>query len=295
MKVGRAMTIGFAAGAAGAALVARRNGRGRAYIPLPPGRVATALITGASSGIGAEFARQLAAGGYMPILVARRQNRLEEVADRLARRYGIQSEVLVADLSTDAGVNAVIDRIRDLDDLTVLINNAGFGTRGKLVSADPEKQAAMVRLHALATMQLTQAALPGMVERRRGAIINVSSVAAFLRRPGAVNYCATKAYINAFSEALAQELRGTGVQVQALCPGFTQTEFHDSPEYASKDGGPPARRGPDFIWLSADKVVRESLAALERDQVICVPGLTYQILVGVLRTPIIGPALGRSV
>ena len=295
MKLRRAVAIGFAAGAAGAALLARRGGRGRIYIPLPPGRVATALITGASSGIGAEFARQLAAGGYTPILVARRQDRLEAVADNLAQRYGIQSEILVADLSQDVGVAAVVGRIRELDDLAVLVNNAGFGTKGRLANADPEKQAAMVRLHALATMQLTQVALPGMIERRRGAIINVSSVAAFIRRPGAVNYCATKAYINAFTEGLAQELQGTGVQVQALCPGLTHTEFHDSPEYASKTGEIQAKRGPDFIWLSAEQVVRDSLAALEHDRVLCIPGLTYQILAGVARTPIIGPALSRRV
>lgn len=293
MKLGRAVAIGFAGGAVGAALLARRGGRGRVYIPLPPGRVATALITGASSGIGAEFARQLAAGGYTPILVARRQERLEEVADNLAQRYGIQSQILAADLSEDAGVAAVVERIRELGDLTVLVNNAGFGTKGRLANADPEKQAAMVRLHALATMQLTQAALPGMIERRRGAIINVSSVAAFIRRPGAVNYCATKAYINAFCEGLAQELRGTGVQVQALCPGFTHTEFHNSPEYASKTGKPRTKRGPEFIWLSAEKVVRDSLTALEHDRVICIPGLTYQILAGVARTPFIGPVLAR--
>ncbi len=293
MKVGRAVAVGFAVGTAGAALLARRGGRGRVYIPLPPGRMATALITGASSGIGAEFARQLTAGGYTPILVARRRERLEEVADRLAQRYGIQPQILVADLSEEAGAATVAERIRELDDLTVLVNNAGFGTKGRLVNADPDKQAAMVRLHALATMQLTQAALPGMIQRRRGAIINVSSVAAFIRRPGAVNYCATKAYINAFSEGLAQELRGTGVQVQALCPGFTHTEFHSSPEYASKDGESPAKRGPEFIWLSAEKVVRDSLTALEHDKTIFIPGLTYQILAGVVRTPIIGPVLAR--
>jgi len=289
MKLRRTLAIGFAAGMAGAAMFARRNQGGRIYLPLPPGRVASALITGASSGIGAEFARQLAAGGYKPILVARRQERLEELAIELEQKYGVHAEALPADLTTDEGVATVIRRIQALDDLTMLVNNAGFSAVGSFVNVDPAQQTDMVRLHVLAPMQITQAALPGMVERKRGAIINVSSVAGFLRARGNVNYCATKAYLIAFSESLAMELHGSGVQVQALCPGLTHTEFHSTEEYA----GRRQRKRPDFLWLSAGRVVMDSLAALEHNRVICIPGAQYQIYVGIARMPVIGPAIMR--
>ncbi len=284
MKPERMLAAGFAAGLIGAVAVNNRAQRGRVFLPLRPGRVASALVTGASSGIGAEYARQLAAGGYRVTLVARREERLTALQQELLDRYGMESDVLPADLSTDAGIDTVVERIRAMDDLTVLVNNAGFGTVGRLVNADPARQTEMVRLHVLATMELTQAALPGMTGRGSGAIINVSSIAAFIHMPGNVNYCATKAYINAFSETLAAELRGTGVQVQALCPGYTVTEFHDSSEYARFDRS----RSPSFLWMSPREVVTESLRALERDNVIFVPGLAYKSAVALLSTPVLG-------
>jgi short-subunit dehydrogenase len=148
----------------------------------------------------------------------------------------------------------------------------------------------MLRLHVLAPMRLTRAALPGMLSRRRGAIINVSSVAGFIYSPGNVNYCASKAYLTTFTEGLALELAGTGVAAQALCPGFTHTEFHQRM-------GPDSRRRPPFMWLTAEGVVRASLRQIERDgPVVCVPGLRYKVLVallGVLPRRVIGLLTGR--
>lgn len=246
-----------------------------------------ALITGASSGIGAEFARQLAARGLDLVLVARRQERLDALAAELSAAHGVACEAIAADLAHEAGIAQVEARIRTLNNLAVLVNNAGFGTVGRLVNADPARQQEMVALHVMAPMRLTQAALPNMTARKRGAIVNVSSVAAYVRLRGTANYVATKSYLNAFSETLQIELRGTGVYVQALCPGFTRTEFHATPDYARVK----STQYPDFMWLKAGDVVRQSLDALGNGQVIFVPGALYRGLVALLRTPFLGNAL----
>ncbi len=213
-----------------------------------------ALITGASSGLGATFARQLAIYGMDLILVARRRDRLEQLAKDLETACGVRVEVLPADLTVADDLARVEQRIAEAQDLEYLINNAGFGTRGRFFEADRESQDQMHRLHVLATMRLTHAALPGMVARRRGSMINVSSVAAFGSTPGSVSYCATKAWMNAFTEALALELdlAGSPVRVQALCPGFTYTEFHDVM-------GMDRNVIPTGWWLPADAVVAASL------------------------------------
>ena len=272
---------------------------GWALLRTPPGRFKwrprdaaapqTALITGASAGIGAEFARQLAARGFDLVLVARRADRLTELAETLTATFKINCEVLAADLAHEAGVAAVEARIRTLDTLTVLVNNAGFGTLGKLVNADPARQQEMVALHVMAPMRLTQAALPGMKARQHGAIINVSSVAAYVRLRGNVNYTATKAYLNAFSEVLQSELLGSGVYVQALCPGFTHTEFHFTPDF--KDHKPLPY--PEFMWKSAEEVVSASLDAIGNGQVAFVPGVLYRSLVLALRMPVLGDNVMR--
>ena len=161
------------------------------------------------------------------------------------------------------------------------MNNAGFGTWGTFEKIPTEQHLAMIQDHILATVRLSRAALPGMMSRRHGAIINVSSIAAFLPNPGNVTYCASKAYLNSFSLALQSELSHTGVRVQALCPGFTVTEFHDNPEYAARN---IRAKIPAALWMSADDVVAASLKELRRGRVICIPGLKNRVLV----------ALGRS-
>jgi short-subunit dehydrogenase len=233
----------------------------------------TALITGASSGIGATFARQLAARGYNLILVARRLDRLQSLADELHQRFSVEAEALAADLSNPADVERIGKRIEAQEDLTMLVNNAGFGTVGHFVDVDLERHMQMIAVHVAATTSLCRAALPGMIKRKQAAIINVSSLAAFV--PMHVTYSSTKAYLIVFSEALQMELKGTGIRVQALCPGFTYTEFHDTPEYEAHDG----RAGiPKFLWMSADEVVTTSLRSLERGSVICVPGLLNRLM-----------------
>jgi hypothetical protein len=234
------------------------------------------VVTGATAGIGREFSEQLAWRGYDLLLVARDRNRLTEVAASLASAHGVEAEAFPADLTRDDDVTRLAERLAASPRLALLVNNAGFGTRGRLAEADPAKQVAMVRLHALAPMRLTQAALPVMLRNRVGAVVNVSSIASFIYSAGNANYCATKAYLTTFSEGLAAEVAGTGVQVQALCPGFTRTEFHG--RMAVPD------RLPKFAWKSARAVVDHSLRCLDRGgPTICVPGLRFKILVAVIR------------
>jgi uncharacterized protein len=249
-----------------------------------------AVVTGASAGIGKEFCEQLAARGYDLLIVSRDAFRLEELKQRLETERGVSVDVFPADLSLDDDVSRLVGVVAALPRLALLVNNAGFGTQGPLVNASPAQQEAMLRLHTLAPMRLTQAALPLLVARHGGGIINVSSVASFLYAPESVNYCATKAYLTTFSEGLASELAGTGVRIQALCPGFTHSEFHQ--RMAADTGDRPR-----WMWLSARQVVTTSLRDFERGgSVICVPTLRYKIMVSLLRLMprrIIGALTGR--
>jgi len=259
--------------AAGAAVAGQRARAGRA------------VITGASAGIGAAFARQLAAAGFDLTLVARREDRLRALADELSATHAIRAEAWPADLADAGDVAALANRLAAADDLVLLVNNAGFGTRGEFIDVPLERTLDMIRVHVLATVTLCRAAAPGMVARGGGAIINVSSIAAFFPSAGGANYGATKAYLNAFSEALAAELRGTGVAVQALCPGFTTTEFHDVGDYQNFDRG----QIPVPLWMPAGDVVDESLAALGRGRVIVVPGAKYRAVVAAANSPLGNP------
>jgi hypothetical protein len=235
-----------------------------------------ALITGASSGLGKEFAEQLAASGHDVVLVARDAARLHDLARDFRSRFGVGAEVLAADLSRDDDTSRIVSHI-DAGAVDILVNNAGFVTTGSLARTSREAQEAMLRVHVLAAHRLAQAAVQSMVGRGRGAIINVSSVASFLASPGNVNYCATKAYLRSYSESLAIELRGSGVYVQALCLGFAHTELHQR-------AGVDNSRWPKWMWMNADRVVRESLAAMRRGRpVVVIPGLHYRILVSLFR------------
>lgn len=236
-----------------------------------------AVVTGASAGIGKVFCERLAARGHDLLLVARDGNRLQALKQDLEQRYQVGIEVFPADLTIDTDVSLLAETLARSPNLGLLVNNAGFGTRGTLADASPARQEAMLQLHVMAPMRLTQAALPVLLKNNRGAIVNVSSVASFIFSAQNVNYCATKAYLRVFSEGLASELAGSGVKVQALCPGFTRSEFH---QRMGLDVGDI----PGWMWLSAPGVVETSLAALDRGwPVVCVPGIRYKLLMLLLR------------
>lgn len=239
-----------------------------------------AVITGASSGIGAMFARKLAARGYDLLLIARREDRLVSIGADIRDLYHVNVEALAADLTIDADRERAAERIRSAPDLGLLINNAGFGTMGYFWEADLAGQENMHRLHVLNTVSLTHAALANLVPRAKAGtgVINVSSVAAFSGSPQNVSYHSTKAWMNAFTETLAIELMGRSspVTMQALCPGFTLSEFHD---VLHMDRGSV----PSSLWMTADFVVEESLRAFDKRKLIVIPGWRYKLMMGLLK------------
>ena len=230
-----------------------------------------ALVTGASAGIGAAYAGRLAARGYDLLLVARRRDRLETLARELERKHPVRAEVLPADLTQRAYLKAVEDRMVSANNLAFLVNNAGIGIRGRFEETDLERQEQMHQLHIVAPVRLTHAALRGMVARRNGVIVNVSSSAAFAQSPWNTTYNASKTWMNAFTEALWLEMKADGVpvKVQALCPGFTVTEFHDVM-------GVDRKIVPDSWWMTSEEVVDASLRGLERGKLIVIPGWRYK-------------------
>ena len=231
-----------------------------------------ALITGASSGLGAAFAERLAHDGYDLMIVARRRDRLESLAARLRSEYHVDVEVLAADLSKHTDLDTVEKRIVDDPNLEMLVNNAGFGAYMPFIELKPDKAEELINLKVLAMTRLTRAALPGMIARGRGAIINVSSRLAFSgamkapQLPKRATYVGANAFINAFSQLLHDELEGTGVQVQALCPGVVATEFHERV-------GIEPNRYPAAIVMQPEEVVQASLVGLKLGEAICVPPL----------------------
>lgn len=231
-----------------------------------------ALVTGASSGIGRSFAERLARDGYDLTIVARRRDKLEQLAQHLQKTHGVHVDVVVADLGKSADLRALEKRVAQAVSLELLVNNAGFGGYMPFIQLDPDRAEELINVQVLAVTRLTRAALPGMIDRRKGAIINVSSRFAFSAAmdspqfPKRAAYVGTKAFINAFTQLLAGELKGTGVQVQALCPAVVLTEFHTS------QGIDPGRFPPEIVMQPAD-VVDASLAALKAGEVICLPGL----------------------
>jgi short-subunit dehydrogenase len=232
------------------------------------------VITGASAGLGAEFARQLAARGWNLLLVARRADRLEALKRELP---AVQVECFPCDLASPADTERLARRIVEDGRVELLVNNAGFGTMGLFHETNYARQVEMAQLHVLATMRLTRAALEVMAPRNRGAVICVASVAGFLRSAGNVSYCATKGWMNDFCEGLWLEMRtsGSSVKIQSLCPGFTYTEFHDVMQ--SDRGAVPA-----WAWMSAEYVVGESLRGLDRGDLFVIPGWRYRWLVRIL-------------
>lgn len=235
-----------------------------------------AAITGASSGIGEVFAKKLAAEHDL-VLMARRKERLEALAAELRAGAGARVEVLAVDLAEEEGLGAAAERIGMEGNLGLLVNNAGFGSKGVFWEAGLEEQEEMHWLHVMATVRLCHAALKGMVARNGGAIINVASVAAFVRRAGSASYAATKSWMTAFTEGLALDLKsgGSAVQVQALCPGFTYSEFHDRIQVDRR------KSAGEGWWLRPELVVEESLKALGTGKVFVIPGWRYRAVVGI--------------
>lgn len=230
-----------------------------------------ALVTGASSGIGEAMTRLLATAGVPVVVVARRADRLEGLAASLP---GI--EVLAADLLTTEGVQAVTNRLHDgSSPIDLLVNNAGFGTSGAVADIEPDRSSREIDLNVKALVRLTQEALGPMRARGRGWILNVSSVTAFQPVPDLAVYAATKAFVSSFTEALHEELRGTGVHATALCPGLTPTEFTS----VSRSDG-KVDRFPAFAYTSADQVAAEGLNAAARGIAVSVPGILYKAMVG---------------
>jgi hypothetical protein len=226
------------------------------------------MITGPTSGLGAGFARRYALDGHDLVLVARDVERLEQLAAELHDEAGAEVEVLAADLAVAPDRAKVAERLAA--GVQILINNAGFGTSGEFWSADFQTLQSQLDVNVTAVMELTHAALPPMLEAGAGTVINVASVAGLLPGRGST-YSASKAWVIAFSEGLANGLRGTGVGVHALCPGFVRTEFHER-------AGIDMAGTPSFLWLDVADVVRDCLADVAKGRVVIVPGLQYKVL-----------------
>lgn len=246
-----------------------------------PAFTGTALITGASAGLGAEYARQIAARGMNLVISARRAERLDALAAELRATHGVQVEVIPADLADFPGIDLLVQRILRGGDISLLVNNAGFGLRGSFAEEKSGKWQSMVDVHITASVHLTHASLAPMLARGGGGIINVSSTAAFIEHSGSAMYSATKAFLNNFSSNLAAEMAGEGIAIQALCPGFTVTEFHSTAELDGWD----RTSVPGWLWMQASEVVSESLRRLPRGPVILVPGLIYKLIALALRSP----------
>src|SRR5256714_646058 len=235
----------------------------------------TALITGASAGIGREFARQLASRARTLVLVARREQRLSKLRDELRNRNAqLNVHVRGVDLCDKSQIDELVHWLQENKiDIDFLINNAGLGDYGSFATSPPERNNEILQVNVVALTALTRALLPQMVSRKHGAILNVSSSAGFLPIPGMNVYAASKAYVNSFSEALRAELLDTGVTVTALCPGPVHTEFGD----AAKRPGGQSETGPEFVYVSVEKTVRDALAAIEADKPLVIPGFAMKL------------------
>jgi short-subunit dehydrogenase len=227
-----------------------------------------ALITGASVGIGEQFSRQLSERGHDVVLVARDRARLDALAKEIEARDGAHAEVLAADLTDPDQLATVEARVRTVD---LLVNNAGFGTFGPFHTLDVDIEAREVNLNIVALVRLTHAAAAAMVERGSGGILNVSSLAGFQPGPSNATYSATKAFVTSFSQAVHEELKGTGVSVTALCPGFTHTEFQER-------ANAPASDVPGFMWQEAPEVARAGLDGVAKNRAVVIPGTTNKIM-----------------
>jgi uncharacterized protein len=251
----------------------------------------TALVTGATAGLGAAFARALAAERRNLVLVARDADRLAATAKELTEKYSVEVEVLPADLVSDDGCALVEARLADAErPIELLVNNAGIGLRSGFTENAVEDEERLLRLNVRAVMRLTHAAVGGMIERGHGDVLNVSSVAGFGPTAPGSTYSATKAWVITFSESVHLTLKNHGVRVIALCPGFVRTEFHQRAEIPTTDI-------PNALWLDADTVVRDALVDLRRGRPTSVPSVRYKVLGGIARyapRPIFLRVIGRA-
>lgn len=231
-----------------------------------------ALITGASSGIGAEYARKLAQRGYDLIIHGRRVEKLQSLADEIKTKYNVNVQIETAELTNREDLNRLAEIIKNTENLEMLVNNAGFGGRERFHLEELENNLDMLNVHLTATIILTHAAIPKMLRQSRGYIINVSSVAGFFAAPRSSMYCATKSFLNTFSESLYLDLKNTGVMVQTVCPGFTLSDFHKKLGYKPDD--------PCFKkFMTSEFVVDHALNDLDKGKVYSIPGAKYKFFV----------------
>lgn len=242
-----------------------------------------AVVTGASSGIGVAWALQLAREGYDLLLVARRADRLRTVAGQV-ENLGAKAAIRVCDLSDPVQREALCRELGELPRLEALVHNAGFGVTGAVGVADASRLEDMAQVHVNATIALASAVAPVLGRAGRGRVVVVSSIAGWLFGAGSATYCATKAFETSFTRSLARELKPSGVKVLALCPGYTRTEFHDTPEYADWNRD----NVPSWMWDTPDGVVAKAWKDLERGKALCVPGLVNKLVVFSMSTGILG-------
>jgi len=245
-----------------------------------------AVVTGAAGGLGASFAHQLAERGYHLLLADRRPAQLEQVCSDIAAKYGVSVEPYPIDLCKRDEVERLAERLEQME-VALLVNNAGFGTVDYFADTDVNYLVGQADVHIVAPTYFTRAVLPGMLERNSGHIINVSSLGGWFRAAGNVQYGCTKHYLATFSMSLHDELRGTNVHVQALCPGFVRTEFHGAETMKAYQlrGNPPAAH----LWMTADEVVACSLRKLGSKQVLVTPGFGYSIIAKLAQLPLLRP------
>lgn len=234
----------------------------------------TAIITGATSGIGAAYAGMLAEKGFDLFLTGRRKDKINAIARELREKYGVHVTVSIAELSDSSDVDRLIDEIASIPKIAMLINNAGFGNAGPF-SEYPQQNFKMLMTHVTASVRLAAAVVPRMIESGDGVIINVASVAAFFPMPSSATYSSTKRYLVTFSESLHMELYAKGVRVQALCPGMTRTDFHERMGAAGEN----IKKRYFLNWMSPRKVARLSLRRLSSRRVVYIPGIVNKLLV----------------
>jgi short-subunit dehydrogenase len=240
----------------------------------PPSYGSTILITGASSGIGADLARQLAERGYNVTLTARRRERLQELSDELQEAHDIHVDIEPSDLGDPAARKKLVGKLLSGErEVVGVCNNAGFGNLGRFLEQDLEQETNVVRLNVEAVHELTGAFLPRMVEQGTGAILNVASTAAFQPLPGFATYAASKAFVHSFSEAVHSEVSGTGVSVTSLCPGFTKTEFEEAA--GAEDA---AAKLPGFTWMESADVARQAIEGMLAGRRTVVPGVINKVV-----------------